>query len=73
MDTKWNVAPLFKQIAQQDFPLSGPGLNGELFLFNLSRKLYLHMYDDRGADIYAVNPSTLNPIRENFFHLLMAV
>jgi hypothetical protein len=58
-------------IANQDFPSRFPRLennhiisNKEIYFINISKKLILNMYDDRGLDVVATDIETLRPIYE---------
>ncbi len=52
---------LFRMIAHEDFPM-GAGIDGEVFFFNHTRSILLHMYDDRGLDAIAATRDALQPV-----------
>jgi hypothetical protein len=56
-----DVHAIFRRIAQSDFPL-GSGFAGDVFFYNQTRRLLLHMYDDRGLDVIASDAATLAPL-----------
>ncbi|WP_316568625.1 DUF3885 domain-containing protein [Neobacillus sp. YIM B06451] len=56
---------LFRAIANKDFGMK-PTINGNIYLLNLTRKTLLHMYDDRGCDVYSSEKETLLPIYHKF-------
>jgi hypothetical protein len=52
---------LFDAIARGDLALRR-ALDGRLYVANLTHPLVFHMYDDRGADVYAPAPERLEPL-----------
>ncbi|WP_409275901.1 DUF3885 domain-containing protein [Neobacillus sp. SCS-31] len=62
-DLRWGY--LFQAIANKDFGRK-PTINGNIYLLNLTRKTVLHMYDDRGCDVYSLEKETLLPIYHKF-------
>jgi hypothetical protein len=56
---------LFDAIARGELALRR-ALDGRLYIANLTRPLVFHMYDDRGADLYAPAPERLLPIYRSY-------
>ncbi|AMW99889.1 DUF3885 domain-containing protein [Rummeliibacillus stabekisii] len=56
---------LFQAISNQDFARK-PSIMGNVYLLNLSQNTLLHMYDDRGCDVYALNKENLLPLYHKF-------
>ncbi|WP_181884395.1 DUF3885 domain-containing protein [Neobacillus piezotolerans] len=56
---------LFQAIANKDFGTK-PTIYGDVYLLNLTRKTLLHMYDDRGCDVYSLEKDTLLPIYHEY-------
>ena len=68
---KINFKNILMAICHKDFPPRHPRLdnNGffsdkEIYFINLDKKMILHMYDDRGLDIIAVEKESLRTIYE---------
>jgi hypothetical protein len=60
--SKINDEQIFKAIANQDFHNRSPQLKGNIFFIDPEKHLILHMYDDRGLDVIATNPTALQHI-----------
>ncbi|KGX84554.1 DUF3885 domain-containing protein [Pontibacillus litoralis] len=56
---------LFQAISNKDFGRK-PSIMGNLYLLNLTRNTLLHMYDDRGCDVYGLNKENLLPLYHKF-------
>ncbi|MCM3317319.1 DUF3885 domain-containing protein [Rummeliibacillus stabekisii] len=56
---------LFQAISNQDFARK-PSIMGNVYLLNLSQNTLLHMYDDRGCDVYGLNKEHLLPLYHKF-------
>lgn len=56
---------LFQAISNQDFARK-PSIMGNVYLLNLSQNTLLHMYDDRGCDVYGLNKENLLPSYHKF-------
>ncbi|GEL05226.1 DUF3885 domain-containing protein [Rummeliibacillus stabekisii] len=56
---------LFQAISNQDFARK-PSIMGNVYLLNLSQNTLLHMYDDRGCDVYGLNKENLLPLYHKF-------
>lgn len=56
---------LFQAISNQDFARK-PSIMGNVYLLNLSQNTLLHMYDDRGCDVYSLNKENLLPLYHKF-------
>jgi Domain of unknown function (DUF3885) len=52
------VGAIFRAIGNIDFARL-PKITDRVFLLNVSRDVILHMYDDRGLDVIAANPTSL--------------
>jgi hypothetical protein len=61
-----NHKSILKAIGNTDFPTRNPRINGEIHFINLTKKLVLNMYDDRGLDIIAKDMNSLMPIYKEF-------
>lgn len=49
-----NYRNIFKAISYTDFPLGMPESRKEIHFINIDKKVALHMYDDRGMDIFTI-------------------
>ncbi|QQT28753.1 DUF3885 domain-containing protein [Sphingobacterium multivorum] len=74
-----NHKTILLAIANQDFPSRFPRLennhiisNKEIYFINISKKLILNMYDDRGLDVVATDIETLRPIYEKHKDWILA-
>ncbi len=56
---------LFQAISNKDFARK-PSIMGNVYLLNLSQNTLLHMYDDRGCDVYGLNKENLLPLYHKF-------
>lgn len=56
---------LFQANSNKDFGRR-PRIKGNLYLINLTRNTLLHMYDDRGCDVYGLNKENLLPLYQKF-------
>jgi hypothetical protein len=54
---------ILRKIAQSDFPI-GAGIDGDIFFYNQTCDLILHMYEDRGLDLIATTRAALQPIHD---------
>lgn len=43
-----------------------PRIEGNLYLLNLSKSILLHMYDDRGCDVYSLDKESLLPLYHRY-------
>jgi hypothetical protein len=59
---------LFGHIVRQDFPGTGPSLAWDVYLVNLSRRLILSVYDDRGMHLLG-DVDVLRTLEAAFAHL----
>ena len=60
-----NYPELFRLVANAELGES-PSLDGRAYLVNRSRPLIFHMYDDRGAILFASDAQALAPVRQQF-------
>ncbi|MEH7116955.1 DUF3885 domain-containing protein [Neobacillus vireti] len=56
---------LFQVIGNENFGRK-PRIKGNLYLLNLTRNTLLHMYDDRGCDVYSLDKGNLLPLYHKF-------
>jgi len=56
---------LFQAISNTDFGRK-PRIEGNLYLLNLSESTLLHMYDDRGCDVYSLDKENLLPLYHKY-------
>lgn len=56
---------LFQAISNKDIGRK-PKIKGNLYLINLTRGTLLHMYDDRGCDVYGLDKENLLPLYHKF-------
>ena len=53
---------ILEAIMHRDFPPKRPRVNDYVYFVNQSRNMILHMYDDRGLDVIALQIDDLRPI-----------
>ncbi|MFF2177848.1 DUF3885 domain-containing protein [Lysinibacillus sp. NPDC058147] len=56
---------LFQAISNTNFDRK-PRIEGNLYLLNLSKSTLLHMYDDRGCDVYSLDKESLLPLYHKY-------
>jgi len=56
---------LFRMLAHDELGLD-PSVSGEIFIVNESRPAIFHMYDDRGALVYAPSADQLAPLADAY-------
>lgn len=61
----------FRLIANSELGQS-PSLGGRVYFLNRSNRFVFHMYDDRGAILFAADPSQLGVLRSTFSDWLVA-
>jgi hypothetical protein len=66
-----DLRSIFRAEANRELGLS-PVLGGRVYLVNVTRPLVFHMYDDRGAILFAPQAATLMPLYERFGDWLVA-
>lgn len=70
----FDIKALLMQIILTDFPSHGGGnseFESSVFLFNKSKNLMFHLYDDRGLDLVAKDKSVLYPFYEKYKHWII--
>lgn len=57
---------LFQAISNTDFGSRKPRIEGSIYLLNLTNSTLLHMYDDRGCDVYSLDKENLLPLYRKY-------
>lgn len=59
------ISYLLTALANQDFSRK-PRVYGNVMLFNSTKQILLHIYDDRGCDVYGVSKESLLPLYHQY-------